>query len=193
LADNASNPLFIFEHSICVSHSEQRKKEMGNAKMIKPIAATLALALSAITVAQTAPHYTVDITSNNAERDAIYKGAEAIPADRKNMMVTAIRSTLNRPNPIGFISMQAMPNYKSRLDVIVLKERGRWRPIWAIRTESDGKSTCAQVMAHIAKGHATAKQYGVDPDIFSGQFQNWERENRSAFSRGGRGCAGSVV
>jgi hypothetical protein len=172
--------------------SKTKETKMKNSRLAIPVAAAMALALSAIAVAQNAPRYRVEIASNNLERDAIGKAAETIPADWKAMFTNAVRASVNSPQPIAFYSGQSESNWKARLEMILVKERNRWRPIWLIRTESDGRSTCAQVMAHIAKGHTIARQYGVDPDLFSAQFQNWERDNRAALARGGRGCAGSL-
>jgi hypothetical protein len=166
---------------------------MRSTQVIKPVAAVMAFALSAIAVAQTAPRYAVVISPWNADRDGIGNAVESVPSDWKNMQTNAVRVSVGSPNPIGFYSGRSTIDFKTGVDAILVKDRGRWRPVWFVHSETNGRSTCAQVMAHVAKGHAIARQYVVDPDLFSAQFQNWERSNRSALAKGGRGCTGSVV
>jgi hypothetical protein len=145
------------------------------------------------TLPQSPQSYKVEIPSDYKVRDPLIYVADNVPGTWDDLQISMVRMSIDSPNPIGFVGARSMRGGQTGIDSILVKEKGKWRVVWSIRYETNGSSTCKQVMDHMAAGHNIAKNYGVDPDLFSGAFINWEAENKAAIRSGGKGCRGSVI
>jgi hypothetical protein len=135
----------------------------------------------------------VEIAPHGADRTAIGYVVERVPADWENILTEGVRISVGSPNMIAFYSGRVIRNPKSGVDAILVKKGGKWQVAWAIHVDTTGASTCQQVVDHMARAHSIAQQYGVDPDLMSAQFQNWEKDNRRALrAKGAAGCSGSL-